>query len=135
MIALAAPGGAGSAASASKVLQHAPALATVRELHAKNPLDGFEPLSQRLQGSTLVSDLPDGRHAELTLEPGLQSHVRAMLRDYAVPYGALLASQVVIIAFFSWILLRFITNRVQPSRRTGQGSLFPAWNDRRSPRS
>jgi peptidoglycan glycosyltransferase len=91
LIAWAAPGGAGSAAHAPKVLERAPALAVVRVPSTQPPLTGFDPLSQRLDGSLLVSDLPDGRRAELTLEPGLQAHLRKMLRDYTVPYGAAVA--------------------------------------------
>ena len=40
----------------------------------------------------------------------------------AVPYSALLASQIVIIIFYGWILRRIVMNRIQPSRR--QGWLF-----------
>ena len=40
----------------------------------------------------------------------------------ALPYGVLLASQALIIAFYAWILLRITTNRLRPSRR--QGWLF-----------
>lgn len=39
----------------------------------------------------------------------------------AVPYKALLASQILIILFLGWILWRILTNRVQPSRRQGLG--------------
>lgn len=37
----------------------------------------------------------------------------------ALPYGVLLVSQVLIIAFYAWILLRITTNRLRPSRRQG----------------
>jgi hypothetical protein len=37
----------------------------------------------------------------------------------ALPYGILLALQALIIAIYAWILLRIMTNRVQPSRRQG----------------
>jgi hypothetical protein len=37
----------------------------------------------------------------------------------AVPYNALLVSQVLIVVFYGWILQRFLTNRIQPSRRQG----------------
>jgi hypothetical protein len=38
----------------------------------------------------------------------------------AVPYGALLVAQIVIIAFYGWILQRVMTNRIRPSRRAGR---------------
>jgi hypothetical protein len=38
----------------------------------------------------------------------------------AVPYGALLVSQIAIIAFYGWILQRFTTDRIRPSRRAGR---------------
>ena len=37
----------------------------------------------------------------------------------AVPYNGLLGSQILIIAFYGWILWRFARNRVRPSRRQG----------------
>ncbi len=36
-----------------------------------------------------------------------------------VPYSGLLISQILIIAFYGWILQRFITGRMRPSRRQG----------------
>lgn len=39
----------------------------------------------------------------------------------AVPYKALLASQILIILFLGWILWRILMNRVRPSRRQGLG--------------
>src|SRR5262245_51574564 len=82
LIALAAPGG-GPAASVAKALRRAPALATVRP-RPRGPVAGFDPLSQRLEGAKLVSDLPDGKRAELTLDRGLQAHVAGLLRSYEV---------------------------------------------------
>lgn len=38
-----------------------------------------------------------------------------------VPYKILLASQILIIVIYGWILERILTNRVQPSRRQGWG--------------
>lgn len=38
----------------------------------------------------------------------------------AVPYSALFASQILIIAFYGWILRNIVTNRMQPSRRQGR---------------
>jgi len=54
-------------------------------------LAGFDPLVHRAQGSQLVSDLPNGRVAELTLDAGLQAHLSTLLRQYEVPYGAVVA--------------------------------------------
>jgi cell division protein FtsI/penicillin-binding protein 2 len=91
LIALAAPGGGGSGAKAPKVLQRAPALAAVRAARAASLITGFNPLAVRAEGAGLVSDLPGERRAELTLDPGLQAHLRALLQSYAVPYGAVVA--------------------------------------------
>ena len=54
-------------------------------------VSGFDPLVHHAAGALLVSDLPDGRVAELTLEPGLQEHLASVLRQYEVPYGAAVA--------------------------------------------
>jgi peptidoglycan glycosyltransferase len=90
LMAFAAPGGAGSPA-APPLLPKTPAAALTRVASAPSPTAGFDPLSHRLDGDKLVSDLPGGRLAELTLEPSLQAHLTDMLRDYDVPYGALVA--------------------------------------------
>ena len=37
----------------------------------------------------------------------------------AVPYKGLLASQIFIIAFYGWILRRFVSGRIRPSRKQG----------------
>jgi len=37
----------------------------------------------------------------------------------AVPYGILLTSQILIVVFYAWILLRIMTRRIQPNRRQG----------------
>lgn len=37
----------------------------------------------------------------------------------AVPYGGLLASQILIIAFYGWILWRLASGRLRPNRRAG----------------
>jgi hypothetical protein len=42
----------------------------------------------------------------------------------ALPYGVLLASQVLIIAFYVWILSRIRTNRIHPNRRQGRIFFF-----------
>jgi penicillin-binding protein A len=90
LIAVAAPN-LGAAPSAAQALNRAPALATGRTTKARTPIAGFDPLDHRLEGERFVSDLPAGRRAELTLEHGLQAHVTALLRNYAVPYAALVA--------------------------------------------
>ncbi|MGH8580867.1 MAG: hypothetical protein ACREVK_12365 [Gammaproteobacteria bacterium] len=40
----------------------------------------------------------------------------------ALPYNSLLATQILIVVFYAWILWRLLSNRMQPSRR--QGWLF-----------
>ena len=74
----------------------APRAVMDQPVHPRGPLlpaqlAGFDPLVHRAQGPLLVSDLADGRVAELTLDPGLQAHVATLLRQYDVPYGALVA--------------------------------------------
>lgn len=54
-------------------------------------LPGFDPRSMRLSDGRLISDLPGGRSAWLTLDPGLQAHARTILERYEVPFGALVA--------------------------------------------
>jgi cell division protein FtsI/penicillin-binding protein 2 len=52
----------------------------------------------------LVSDLPGGGRAELTLEPKLQQHLTALLRSQEVPFGAVVAiapSTVRVLAYVS----------------------------------
>lgn len=57
------------------------------------------------------------RYAELSFLPPFESW-----QSGAVPYSALIASQVLIIFFYAWILRGIATGRIQPSRR--QGWLF-----------
>ena len=54
-------------------------------------LSGFDPLVHATAGDVLVSELKDGRKAELTLDPALQSHLTKVLARYEVPYGAVVA--------------------------------------------
>lgn len=42
----------------------------------------------------------------------------------AVPYSALLASQILLIVFYGWILVRMLTNQLLPSRRQGWAFLI-----------
>lgn len=60
---------------------------------AADPLEGFDPLSHERQGDLLVSPLPGGRQAELTLDPELQSHLAAKMEQYEVPFGAVVAME------------------------------------------
>ncbi|MFI5305999.1 MAG: penicillin-binding transpeptidase domain-containing protein [Polyangiales bacterium] len=93
LIALASPGNVAGAGKAPKLLEPAQALAVVQAQPAstRNALAGFDPLLHRLEGEKLIADLPHGGRAELTLDPGLQAHLERVLRDNAVPYGALVA--------------------------------------------
>jgi cell division protein FtsI/penicillin-binding protein 2 len=91
LIALAAPGGGGGGVNAPKVLEKAPALAAVRAARPASLIAGFNPLAYHAEEGGLVSDLPGGRRAELTLDPGLQHHLTSLLDSYAVPYGAVVA--------------------------------------------
>ncbi|MBK8173611.1 MAG: penicillin-binding protein [Sandaracinaceae bacterium] len=54
-------------------------------------LRGFNPLQHHVDGERLVSDLPNGNHVELTLDPGLQAFTEDVLEEYRVPFGALVA--------------------------------------------
>lgn len=87
-IAFAAAGEGAPAAGTTKRL--APALSTSRPTAAAL-LAGFDPLRTREQDGRLVSDLPSGALAELTLDTGLQAHAKRVFSQYAVPYGALVA--------------------------------------------
>jgi peptidoglycan glycosyltransferase len=86
---------AGEAAKPSAVLATAqPTAAAKKAPRAKSAaalLTGFDPLKHRAHEGRLVADLPAGGTAELTLDPGLQQHVRAVFEAYAVPYGAFVA--------------------------------------------
>src|SRR5689334_7475867 len=84
LIALAAPTSPGSSGPAPAVT-HASASATAAAARpAPMPplVAGLDPLVHHSAGALLVSDLPDGRSAELSLEPGLQDHIASVLRQY-----------------------------------------------------
>lgn len=51
----------------------------------------FDLADARVERGRLVASLASGARAELTIDPGLQRHVRRELERYAVPYGALVA--------------------------------------------
>jgi len=93
LIALAAPSAPQPVAPApeSVVAKAAGVTASAAERSIAAPLRGFDPLSNRLEGDHYVSDLPNGRRAELTLDARLQAAATKVLRDYEVPYGALVA--------------------------------------------
>lgn len=52
---------------------------------------GFDPLRHELQDGRLVSPLPRGRTADLTLSAPLQAHLEKIFTRYKVPYGAAVA--------------------------------------------
>jgi penicillin-binding protein A len=60
---------------------------------SRAPLEGFDPLSHERDGDGLVSKLPGGRRAELTLDPELQAHLTSEMERYGVPYGAVVAME------------------------------------------
>ena len=57
----------------------------------RNPLEGFDPLAHRVEDGTAVSDLPGGRTAILSLDPGLQQAMEDVFDRYEVPYAGLVA--------------------------------------------
>ena len=92
LIALAAPnGGPGRSASGSKLLDKTSTSSRAQGAHVASLLDGFDPRSHRELDGRLVSDLPGGKLAELTLDAGLQAHLAALLQSYEVPVGAVVA--------------------------------------------
>lgn len=54
-------------------------------------LRALDPLGHRLEDGALVSDLPGGETAILSLEPALQRAIEAIFERYEVPWGALVA--------------------------------------------
>lgn len=66
-------------------------VAEVEDATAAAQVTGFDPLSTRLSDGHVVSDLPNGRTAWLTLDPELQAHAQSILERYEVPFGALVA--------------------------------------------
>jgi peptidoglycan glycosyltransferase len=94
LIALAAPSGQAPAPTApqSVTAKVAAVSASARPARAAaSALQGFDPLVHRLEGDRHVADLAGGRRAELTLDARLQAAASKVLRDYEVPYGALVA--------------------------------------------
>lgn len=58
---------------------------------SREMLRGFNPLQHHVDGDHLVSDLPNGNHVELTLDPGLQAFTEDVFNEYRVPFGAMVA--------------------------------------------
>ncbi len=54
-------------------------------------LEGLDPLRHRAEDGALVSDLPSGRTAILSLDADLQGSMEALFARYEVPYGGLVA--------------------------------------------
>lgn len=68
-----------------------PAHETPRPARRRAALEGFDPLSHRVEDGTLVSDLPDGNTAILSLDEGLQTAMEGVFSRYEVPYAGLVA--------------------------------------------
>src|SRR5665811_939192 len=73
-------------------MTHTSALVTVATLLAASaPVFGqtasVKPETIRLAGRHYVADLTDGGHAELTLDPRLQTSTDEVLRAFQIPYG------------------------------------------------
>jgi peptidoglycan glycosyltransferase len=74
------------------IMPHTPGLATVAALLAlSTPVFGqsvaVKPETIRLVGRHYVADLAEGGHAELTLDPRLQTSTDEVLRAFQIPYG------------------------------------------------
>lgn len=57
-------------------------------------LAGLDLLRQELRPRRVLTPLPEGRHAELTLEPNLQRSALSQLRRYRVPEGGVVVMEV-----------------------------------------
>ncbi len=57
-------------------------------------LDGLDLLRQEMRPRRVLTPLPGGRHAELTLNPDLQRAASAQLRRYRVPEGGVVVMEV-----------------------------------------
>lgn len=55
------------------------------------PLDGFDPLTHRIEDGTAIADLEGGRTAVLSLDVGLQEAMEGVFSRYEVPYAGLVA--------------------------------------------
>jgi cell division protein FtsI/penicillin-binding protein 2 len=65
-----------------------PSAPAVRRATRAELLAGFDPAQRVLSDKRLVSPLAHGRRAVLTLDPGLDSFLSALLARYAVPYAS-----------------------------------------------
>jgi peptidoglycan glycosyltransferase len=80
------------------IMSHTPVFATIATFLAiSGPVFGqsvsVKPETIRLVGRHYVADLTDGGHAELTLDPRLQSSTDDVLRTFQIPYaGAVVVS-------------------------------------------
>jgi penicillin-binding protein A len=91
MMGLALAGGSSPIAPITTTPRSKPAVLSAQTPAAAQAIAGFDPLSQRVLDGRLVSDLPGGGRAELTLEPRLQQHLSGVLRRQEVPFGAVVA--------------------------------------------
>ncbi|UJR80715.1 penicillin-binding transpeptidase domain-containing protein [Sandaracinus amylolyticus] len=69
----------------------APERTTAPATRPPRALRALDPRVHRAVDGTLVSDLPDGSTAILTLDPGLQGEMEGLFARYEVPWGALVA--------------------------------------------
>jgi cell division protein FtsI/penicillin-binding protein 2 len=80
------------------IMAHTHRIATVAallfvSLPARGQSPGVKPESIRFTGHRFVADLTDGGHAELTLDPRLQTSTDDVLRTFQIPYaGAVVVS-------------------------------------------
>jgi peptidoglycan glycosyltransferase len=91
MMGLALAGGASPILPVAATARATPTVVSAQTPTVGQVIAGFDPLSQRMLDGRLVSDLPSGGRAELTLEPKLQQHLAALLRSQEVPFCAVVA--------------------------------------------
>ncbi len=59
----------------------------------RQALQGLNPLEHLRRGEHVVSPLPNGRQAELSIEAGLQDHLEQLLERYEVPFAGVVAME------------------------------------------
>lgn len=59
----------------------------------RQALQGLNPLEHLRRGEHVVSPLPNGRQAELSIEAGLQEHLEQLLERYEVPFAGVVAME------------------------------------------
>ena len=79
----------GTSASRAPARETTPAPSRARR--RASVLEGFDPLSHRTEDGVMVSDLPSGSTAVLSLDEGLQSAMESVFSRYEVPYAGLVA--------------------------------------------